>query len=110
MAKRIDVDPVLLGDAAMLVAEIGERLAAARNEAARIMEHTEVACGDDHFGREFAGGPRGFRSRGEAVEEKTGRISEVVSGMAEDMALGHGAAQAHRDTDKSSADMFRRQR
>jgi hypothetical protein len=108
MAKRVEVDPALLGDAAKLVAEIGEGLAAARDKANRIMEHTGTACGNDRFGQEFAGGARGFRSQGEAVEEKTGRMSELVTGMAEDMGANLGAAQALRDMDESSSKSFGR--
>ncbi|MFI9538050.1 hypothetical protein ACIG56_33020 [Nocardia fusca] len=106
MAKRIEVDPALLGDAAKLVAEIGDNLAAARDKANRILDNTETACGNDHFGDEFAGGPRGFRSQGEAVEDKTGRMSEIVAGIADDMGVGSGAAQAHIDMDEVSSRQF----
>ncbi|MEU1981862.1 hypothetical protein [Nocardia sp. NPDC019395] len=106
MAKRIEVDPALLGDAAKLVAEIGDNLAAVRDKADRILFDTEIACGSDQFGEEFAGGSRGFRSQGEAAGDKAGRMSEIVAGIADDMGVGNGAARAHIDTDESSSKRF----
>lgn len=108
MAKRIDVDPAVLDNAAKLVAELGDNLAAVRDRAARILEHTGTACGNDGFGAEFAGGAGGFRSRGEAVAEKAGRMSANVTEMAGDMGVGGGAAQAHIDTDELSGMQFGR--
>lgn len=106
MVRRVEVDPVLLGDAAKLVAEIGDTLASVRGEMSSIMGNTDKACGNDHFGEEFAGGAGGFRRRCETVEEKVGELSEVVAGSAEDMGGARGAAQAHVDTDESSSETF----
>ncbi|MGI5218897.1 hypothetical protein [Nocardia sp. CA-290969] len=108
MAKRVEVDPALLDNAAKLVAEIGQNLAAARDKANSVMEHTDIACGTDRFGQEFAGGLQGFRSQGEAAADKLNRIAEIVTGLAEDMGVGRGAAQAHIDTDESSSRRFGR--